>query len=130
MATSKEHLEILKMVQNGRMTAEEGARLLEAMEPSPRAERPSQSERPANKPYQIRIRVTDLQTGREYVDIRMPWNLIDVGANMGARLAREEIKLEELAAAVQAGAEGRVMDIVDEERQERTEVFVETGPAS
>ncbi len=116
------------MIQNGQVSAEEGARLLEAMKPPPREGGSSSAVRPVKKPYQIRIRVTDLQTGREHLDIRMPWNLINVGANMGARLAREEIKLEELTAAVQAGAEGKVIDIVDEERRERTEVFVETGP--
>ena len=55
----------------------------------------------------------------------MPWSLISVGVEMGARFAREEIKLEDFLEAIQAGAEGKIMDVVDEEDNERVEIFVE-----
>jgi hypothetical protein len=73
----------------------------------------------------FRVRVTDLETGRQKVDVRMPWSLVNVGLNMGARFAREEIKVAEFAEAIQAGAEGKIMDVVDEEDGERVEIFVE-----
>ena len=71
------------------------------------------------------IRVTDLRTGRQKVDMRMPWSLVNVGIDMGARFAREEIQAQDFLEAVRTGAEGRIMDVVDEEDSERIEIFVE-----
>jgi hypothetical protein len=125
MATVEERLEILKMIQSGQITADEGARLLEALKTE---DRPQEKPQPGSRgkgSRLFRIRVTDLDTGREKIDIRLPWNLVDVGINMGARFARKEIKVEEFAEAIQAGAEGKIMDVVDEEDGERVEIFVE-----
>jgi hypothetical protein len=114
------------MIRSGQITADEGARLLEALkEKEDRLpEEPRLGSR-AKEPSQFRIRVTDLETGRQKVDMRMPWSLVNVGINMGARFARDEVKVEDFVEAVQAGAEGKIMDLVDEEDGERIEVFVE-----
>jgi hypothetical protein len=125
MVTAEERLQVLKMIQSGQITADEGARLLEALEAE---DRPQEEPRPGSQvkgPSQFRIRVTDLKTGRQKVDMRMPWSLVNVGINMGARFARDEVKVEDFIEAVQAGAEGQIMDLVDEEDGERVEVFVE-----
>ncbi len=119
MATAEERLNVLKMIQSGQITAEEGGRLLEAL----KEDRPEEDR--GKEPRQLRIRVTDLETGRQKVDIRLPWGLVNVGVDMGARFAREEIKVEDFIAAIRAGAEGKVMNVVDEEDGERVEVFVE-----
>jgi hypothetical protein len=125
MATAEERLQILDMVRSGQITADEGARLLEALKEEDRLpEEPWPGSR-AKEPNQFRIRVTDLETGRQKVDMRMPWSLVNVGINMGARFARDEVKVEDFVEAVQAGAEGKIMDLVDEEDGERIEVFVE-----
>jgi len=113
------------MIQSGQITAEEGARLLEVLKEK---DHPKEEPRPGSRgkmPSQFRIRVTDLKTGRQKVDMRMPWSLVNVGINMGARFAREEIKVEDFVEAIQAGAEGKIMDVVDEEDGERVEIFVE-----
>ena len=57
--------------------------------------------------------------------MRMPWSLVNVGINMGARFAREEIKVEEFTKAVQAGTDGMIMDVIDEENNEQVEIFIE-----
>ena len=128
MATTDERLQILKMVQSGQITAEDGVRLLEALKGSRAEESPKEEAQPragGRGPRQFRIRVTDLETGRQKVDMRMPWSLINVGVNMGARFGREEIRVQDFVDAVQAGAEGKIMDVVDEEDGERVEIFVE-----
>jgi len=125
MVAAEERLQVLKMIQSGQITADEGARLLEALEAE---DRPQEEPRPGSRvkgPSQFRIRVTDLKTGRQKVNMRMPWSLVNVGINMGARFARDEVKVEDFIEAVQAGAEGKIMDLVDEEDGERVEVFVE-----
>jgi hypothetical protein len=44
---------------------------------------------------------------------------------MGARFAGNEIKLEDFMEAVQAGAAGKIVEVLDEEDNERVEIFVE-----
>ena len=122
MAIVEERLQVLKMIQSGQITAEEGIRLLEALEEHPPEARPSGRVR---GPSQLRVRVTDLQSGRQKIDMAMPWRLVNVSLNMGARFARDEIPVEELVEAVQAGAEGKIVDVVDVEDGERIEIFVE-----
>lgn len=113
------------MIQSGQITADEGARLLEALKEKARPQEKHLSESRGKGPRLFRIRVTDLETGREKVNMRMPWSLVNVGVNMGARFARDEIKVSEFTEAIQAGAEGRIMDVVDKEAGERVEIFVE-----
>jgi hypothetical protein len=125
MATAEERMEILKMVQTGQITAEEGAKLLEALqekeEPRPDLGPVSRTKRPRR----LRVRVSDLETGRNKVNIDLPWNLINIGMHMGARFAPEEIDLEEMMRALQAGTEGKIVDVEDTEDGERVEIFVE-----
>ncbi len=125
MATTEERMEILKMIQSGQISAEEGATLLAALveQEAPRL-RPEPVAR-RQQPRRLRIRVSDLETGRHKVNINLPWNLINVGMHMGARFAPEEIDLEEVMQALQAGTEGKIVDVEDAEDKERVEIFVE-----
>ncbi len=125
MATAEERMQVLKMIQGGQITAEEGARLLEALKEEDQPKEETRSEGRGKGPRQFRIRVTDLETGRQKVDMRMPWSLVNVGVNMGARFAREEIEVGDFVEAIQAGANGKIIDVVDEEDNERVEIFVE-----
>jgi len=115
----EERIRILEMIQSGQITVEEGNRLLEALKGEGRAEGPGK------EPQQLRIRISDLETGQQKADIRMPWSLVNVGLNLGARFAREEIEAQDFFEAVRAGAKGKIMDVVDEEASERVEIFVE-----
>jgi len=124
MTTAEERIQVLKMIQSGQITAEEGGRLLEALKEGHLKEE-GQPESQGKIPRQFRIRVTDLETGRQKVDVRIPWSLINVGISMGARFAREEINVEDFVEAIQAGTAGNIMDVVDEEGSERVEIFVE-----
>jgi hypothetical protein len=44
---------------------------------------------------------------------------------MGARFTPEGIDLEEVMQALQAGTEGKIVDVEDAEDNERVEIFVE-----
>ncbi len=126
MATKEERMEILKMIQSGKISAEEGAQLLEALEE--RVEQPGAlppEAGPSQTPQRVRIHVTDLATGHQKVNVDLPWNLISVGMHMGARFTPEDINLEEVMESLQSGAEGKVVDVEDHEDNERIEVFVE-----
>jgi hypothetical protein len=125
MATAEERMEILKMIQSGQISAEEGATLLNALKED---EEPRLGPEPVartQQPRRLRIRVSDLETGRNKVNIDLPWNLINVGMHMGARFTPEGIDLEEVMQALQAGTEGKIVDVEDAEDNERVEIFVE-----
>jgi hypothetical protein len=125
MATAEERMEILKMVQSGQISAEEGATLLEALKEEDKPRLGPEPIARTQQPRRLRIRVSDLGTGRHKVNIDLPWNLINVGMHMGARFAPEGIDLEEVMQALQAGTEGKIVDVEDAEDNERVEIFVE-----
>lgn len=123
MTTAEERMRILKMIQDKQITAEEGARLLEALKTAagaaPREESP--------KPRWLRIRVTDRTTGKIKVNVNLPVGLLDVGLKMGARFAPEMAGMEfgAIRAAVKEGFQGRIVEVDDERENERVEIFVE-----
>ncbi|MHB1161799.1 MAG: SHOCT-like domain-containing protein [Chloroflexota bacterium] len=122
-----ERMQILKMVEEHKITAEEGARLLAALEVGSR-----QLESPTGRgPRWIRIRVTDVATGRAKVNVNVPMGVVTAAGKLGARFGlakvaeKEGIDLEELFQAIQSGAEGKLVDVTDEQGHEHVEVYVE-----
>jgi hypothetical protein len=120
---SEERARILQMVSEGKISAEQGAQLLSAMHtPNPTSERPLEG-----TPTWFHVRVTNLETGRTKVNVNLPLSLVKAGIKMGARFSPdvEELDWEELVAAIQEGALGKIVDVEDEEGGEKVEVFVE-----
>lgn len=121
MTTRDERMQILQMVGSGQISAEEGARLLEALEAKSEEDR-----RPRRKARWLRVRVTDLETGRHKVNINLPMGLMDIGAKIGAKFAAPaDFDLEELVESIRGGAEGKIIDVEDREDNERVEIYVE-----
>ncbi len=120
MATQEERLQILKMIQEGQVSAEEGAKLLDALE------EPSHGERSGGSPRWLRVHVTDLNTGKRKVNVNIPLRLLDIGAKIGAKYAApSDIDVEEIVRVIKEGAEGKIVDVEDTEDGERVEVYVE-----
>lgn len=126
MATTEERMQILRMIEEGKISASEGAELLRALEKKD-AGSSSEPLRGASEPRWFRVRITDLGTGRNKVNVNIPMGLVNVGMKMGARFApeMEGVDYDELMAAVRAGKQGKVIDITDNEDGERIEIFVE-----
>lgn len=122
--SAEERLKILKMIEDGKITAEEGTRLLGALsKQNKRTSAPSE-----DGPRWLRVRVLDLRTGKESVRVNLPIGLVNVGMRMGARFipdAEQETVMEDLAQALSNGMTGKIVDIVDEEEGQRVEIFVE-----
>ena len=121
---SEERARILQMVSEGKITAEEGVKLINALRssrsPTPGAPR-------EGGPRWIRVRVTDMVTGRTRVNVNLPFSLVTAASKLGARFApqTEDLDWEELIAAIREGASGKIIDVEDEEGGEKVEVFVE-----
>lgn len=129
MATSEERMKILKMIQEGKITAEEGAKLLAALRESR-----GKSGAPGKTGFSmggnrgwLRVRVTDMASGKTKVNVNLPLGLMDAGLRIGAQYAPElqGIDLEQLANEVKSGGTGKIIDVIDEEDGEHVEIFIE-----
>ena len=128
MATEEERLKILKMIQEKKITAEEGIQLLEAMAGPAAPVKPSAPQIvPGHEPKFLRIHITDIRNDRILVNIRLPISVINAGFKMGARFSPEVqgMDAEQLLRFVKAGVTGQVVDIQDEENAEHVEIFLE-----
>ncbi len=127
MATTEERMQILKMIEDGKISAGEGAALLKALEQNSDKTQPLEPMKGASSARWLRIRVTDIQSGRSKVNVNIPMGLVNVGVKMGARFAPEieGAQLDTIMAAIRSGQQGKVIDVIDEEDGERVEIFVE-----
>jgi hypothetical protein len=125
MATTEERMQILKMIEEGKISAKDGAELLRALDQDNKP--PSTNLKGASAPRWFRVRVTDMATGRAKVNVNIPMGLVNVGIKMGARFAPEVegVAYDEIMEAIQSGQQGKIMDVTDEEDGERVEIFVE-----
>jgi hypothetical protein len=126
MATAEERMRILKMIREGKISAEEGARLLAALGESQKsARRPAP--RPAGGPRWFRVRVTDLQSGKTKTSVNIPLGLMEWGMQIGAQFAPEvkNISLDKISEMLQTGVEGKIVDVIDEADGEHVEIFIE-----
>lgn len=121
-----EKLQILKMVEKGQISAEEGAKLLAALESPAGA-----AEVKSTRGRWFRVRVTDMRTGKRKVNVNIPLGLAEIGARMGMRFGAHRapelggLDLDEILDAIKSGTEGKIVDVEDEEHGEKVEVFVE-----
>jgi hypothetical protein len=129
MATTEERMQILRMIENKQITAEEGAKLLAAIEERSRSGESSvPPASPSTRGRWLRVRVTDLRSGKRKVNVNIPLGLVDVGLKMGAKFAPvglEGLDMNQILSAIKSGAGGKIVDVEDEEDDEHVEIFVE-----
>lgn len=136
MVSAEERVKILKMLQDGRISAEAATELLQAMEddaPTPpaapdfSAASPFPAVEPGSKPRWLRVRVTDMSSGRPRVNVRLPISLVNLGLKVGAKYAPEieGMDVRALLEAAQDSEAGPFVDVYDHEDGEHVEVFLE-----
>ncbi|TDA63483.1 MAG: hypothetical protein D9V45_13890 [Chloroflexi bacterium] len=124
MVTSEERLKILNLVQQGKISPQEGIRLLEALDKSqPSFSRPFS----AGGPRWLRVRITDTSTGKTRVNVRLPVTVLNAGMKMGARFSPEldREQMSDILKAVRAGEIGQVLDVYNDKDGEHVEVLLE-----
>jgi len=126
MATAEERMKILRMIRDGKITAEEGAKLLAALSAS-RKSTPRTSARPSGKGHWFRVRVTDMITGKTKTSVNIPIGLVEWGLQIGAQFSPDVANLDKdsLMEMLKAGVEGKILDVVDEEDGEHIEIYIE-----
>jgi hypothetical protein len=128
MATSEERLKILQMISEGKISASEGSKLLEALNDATKSIKPDTRFIPDSRCARfLHVRVTDTQSGKTRVNVHLPVGVINAGIKVGARFSPEieGINKQQLMQMVNAGECGQVADVVDEEDHEHVEVFLE-----
>jgi hypothetical protein len=127
MTTTEERMQILSMVAEGTISAEEGAKLLAALEPGQKRKVVHTTFDSPSSPRWFRVRVTDLETGRNKVNVNLPMSLVEVGTRMGARFAPEleGMDFDNIVEQIKGGAQGKIIEVEDLEGGERVEIYVE-----
>ncbi len=125
MAMKEERMQILRMIQNGQISAEEGAKLLAALDEGKRSEAAANAA--ATQGKFLRVRVTDMSSGRTKVNVNVPLALVNVGLKMGARFMPdlEGMDSGEIMSAIRSGMQGKIVDVEDAEDGEKVEVYIE-----
>lgn len=125
MANTEERMKILKMIDEGKLSAEEGAKLLSALSASQKAS--SGSGLSSSGARWLRVRVTDTASGRSKATVQIPISLIDAGMKIGAHFAPEVagVDMSEVMDALRNGMTGKIIDVMDDEDGEHVEIFVE-----
>lgn len=124
-----EKLRILKMIEEGKLTAREGLELIESLEEDA-AENDLSREKPAKgKSRKLRIRITDTKTGQVKVNIAVPAGMVKKLPGMipqEARAAAEGIDFDAILDGLATDAfTENIIDITDSEDGEHVEIFFE-----
>lgn len=125
MATSEERMKILQMVQEGKISAEDGAKLLAALAETQGRTRPMVAR--GGPARYMRVRVTDTFSGKTKVSVNLPMSLVDAGLNIASNFVPdiEGFDMSQISEAIQSGLTGKVVDVMDEDDGEHIEVFIE-----
>lgn len=129
MVSTEERMRILMMIQEGKISASEGAQLIEALDDLSKSTTPSgsRSAESTRKPRYLRVLVTDTNSGKTRVNVRLPVSLINSGLRMGARFAPEieGLDIQDLNTWLSTGEVGQIVDVFDEDGGEHVQVFLE-----
>lgn len=123
MAT-EEQLRILKMIEEGKISADQGAELLSALNET---DEPTPEKGKKKNAHWLRVHVSDVATGKSKVSVRVPFALVNAGLKVGAHFAPElkGVEWNEIIEALRDGEIGKMVDVTDEEDGERVEIYVE-----
>ena len=125
-----EKLKILKMIEDGIITADEGAQLLKAADASPGA--PAQAKAAGSGSAKwLRIKVLSTENGvKTKVNVNVPVALVETGLKIGKHFDKniedsiKDIDLNEILELIKNGAEGKIVE-VESDSGDIVEVYVE-----
>jgi len=126
MTGREDRMVILKLIEEGRITADEGTRLLNAMGGDVAPQR-GLSEPPVIGDRWLRVTVTDTTSGRLRTNVRVPVRLAHTVLRLAERFVPHEhlADIDDVLEVLRAGEVGKAVDVLDAEGGTRVEVFVE-----
>jgi hypothetical protein len=124
----EERMRILKLVEEGKISPGEAARLLSAMDGDIEATQvPMAAPAVGVGGRWLKVRVTDTYSGHTKVNVNVPLVLVKMALGIGSRFVPEAsgVDLNELRELVESGMTGKIVEVEDVEDGERVEVYVE-----
>jgi len=126
---NEEKMMILKMLQEGKITANEAAILLESLDSGSKkkeAEKQSEGSQKTEGKF-FRVSITDTTTGKSRANIRMPLSVMGIGMRFGAHFAPQidGVESEQLMDAIRNGQVGKIIDVFDDDDGEHVEIYIE-----
>ena len=126
---NEEKMMILKMLQEGKISANEAAILLESLDSgSKKKKKKNKSDEPRKTEGKFfRVSITDTTTGKSRANIRMPLSVMGIGMKFGAHFAPQidGVESEQLMDAIRNGQVGKIIDVYDDDDGEHVEIFIE-----
>ena len=118
MSTDRADTRSVNLLASGQISADEAAQRLRPSAAPPRLNLSGRW---------LRVRVTDLDTGKQKVNVNLPLSWVEVGMKIGAQYRPEiaNFDLGALVEQIQSGAEGRLVEVEDLDDNERVEIFVD-----
>ena len=124
-----EKMMILKMLQEGKISADEAAKLLESLNDDvgeDLGEKKNQESEGGHGKF-FRVKITDTVSGKSRANIRIPLNVMGIGRRFGAHFTPQisGVEADDLMEAVRDGKVGKIIDVFDDEDGEHVEIFIE-----
>ena len=118
---SDEKDRVLKLLEEKKITAEEAARLLDAI---------SHSDGGGQRNRFLKVRVFDRKSDQAKVNVTLPIGLVKWGMNFipdsaKAKIEEQEIDMKLITDALEKGITGKIVDVEDEEKGQHVEVWLE-----
>lgn len=139
--SASERKEILELLQMGKINAQEAADLLNNVTKAAETEAVPQAaaakeELPVDQsvpaaagpsPTAFRVRVSDMETGRNKVTVNIPLGMLKFGLKLGRRFTPEleGLDLNELSGMMGDLQKGMLVEVEDEESREHVQVFID-----
>ena len=129
---NEEYMRILKMIEAGKITAEEGAALMKSIsgdENGENVEAQIAGVKPSFKGKKLRIKVTDTDTGKDKVNIRIPLKLAKIAEKLVPREAKSQMKeqgidLSGILSNIDELADGPLVDIDADDKDDHVNISI------
>ena len=128
MVSNEERMQILKMLEEKKITAQEAAELLDAVG---RDSEPLNISKKTTDAKWLRVKVL-AEDGKVKANVNIPVSLVDVGLKIGKKFDPKlqetdlgGIDMKEIVEMIKQGAEGKIVDVYDEKSKTTVEIYVE-----
>lgn len=118
---SDEKDRVLKLLEEKKITAEEAAKLLDAIKGSMDGNKRNRF---------LKVRVYDRGSDRAKVNVTLPIGLVKWGMNFipsdaKAKIEEHEIDMKMIGDALEKGITGKIVDVDDDDKNQHVEVWLE-----
>ncbi|RPJ07275.1 MAG: hypothetical protein EHM28_07710 [Spirochaetaceae bacterium] len=126
----QEKLRILKMIEEGKISAAEGAKLMEALETGAVKNGNGDSQKKETEATQLRIRVSDIETDHVKVNLTIPIGFAHMVKSLIPqseieKLEKQGVNLNAIFEMVNTGRIGKLLDVEDQEHHQHVIISVE-----